>query len=67
MDRDIFIVRDGDQYRLLHGQLRLAAQLSISHEVSVDVLEEGMATVIRARGGLLVERGSQRLPLLRNE
>jgi len=67
MDRDSLIVRDGDQYRPLHGQVRLAAQFSISHEVPVDVLDVGMATIISAGCGLLVERRSQRWPLLRNE
>jgi hypothetical protein len=32
MERDILIVRDGDDYLLLHGQLRLVTKRSTSNE-----------------------------------
>ncbi|HJV85999.1 MAG TPA: hypothetical protein VJ698_11045 [Noviherbaspirillum sp.] len=63
---DIQIVRNGDHYRLLHGQLRLVAQLCISSHVSVHVRDEGEVRIVKTRGGLLVERDGQHLPLLRN-
>jgi hypothetical protein len=66
MEQDILIVRDGDHYRLLHGQLHLASELSRRGEIRVDVREEGEVRIIKADGGLLVETGSQRLPLYRN-
>lgn len=61
------IIRDGNHYRLLHGQLRLVAELSVRGEAWVEVKEEGKVRVLNAREGLLVERGNQRLPLLRND
>lgn len=67
MDRDILIVRDGDHYRLLHGQLHLACELSMRDEVCVDVKEEGEVRIVKASGKLLVERGDLRLPLFRND
>lgn len=66
-DREILIVRDGDRYRLLHGQLRLVGRLSVTDEVPVDIRDEGMATILRGREGLVVQRGRQRLPLCRSE
>ncbi len=64
--QDILIVRNGDHYRLLHGQLRLVAQLCLGNHVSVNVRGEGEVRIVKAGGSLLVERGEQRLPLLRN-
>lgn len=66
-NRDILIVRDGDHYRLLHGQLHLASELSMRGEVRVDVREEGEVRIIKTHGELLVEAGGQRLPLFRND
>ena len=67
MEQNILIVRDGDHYRLLHGQLHLVSKLSMCDEVCVDVKEEGEVRIIKASGGLLVETGNQRLPLFRND
>jgi hypothetical protein len=67
METDILIVRDGDHYRLLHGQLHLASALSKRDEIRVDVREDGEVRIIKADGELLVERGSQRFPLFRND
>lgn len=67
LDRDIIIARDGDRYRLLHGQLRLASRLSRHKAVCVDVKGEGPVRISRADGGLQVERAGQRLPLSRSE
>lgn len=67
IDSEIVIARDGDRYRLLHGQLRLASRLGNGKEVCVDAKDEGVVKIIRARGRLLVESGNRLLPLHRNE
>lgn len=63
MNPDILIVRDGNAYRLLHGHLRLSTMLRSSVELRLDVQGEGQVTVTRSRGGYLVGKGGQRLPL----
>jgi hypothetical protein len=63
---DIVIVREGNCYRLLHGHLRLTSELTASSEVSLSVKGEGEIPVIKTRGGYLVGKEGQRLPLLRN-
>lgn len=65
-EQGILIARDGDSYRLLHGQLRLAATLSRNTGVCVEVRGEGMVRILRAGENLLVERGDYRLPLFWN-
>jgi flagellar hook-associated protein FlgK len=67
MGTDILIVRDGDRYRLLHGQLHLASELSKRDEIRVDVREDGEVRIIKADGELLVEKGNRRFPLFRND
>jgi len=67
MERDILIVRDGDRYRLLHGHLHLVAELSLANAICVDVIDEGVARIVKGRGGLLVEQGGRRLPLFRGD
>jgi len=66
MSPDILIIRDGDSYRILHGHLHLATQLSLSGEVFVDVKNEGKVSIVKTRNGFLVGQDDQRLPLLRN-
>lgn len=66
MSPDILIIRDGDGYRILHGHLHLATQLSMSGEVFVDVKDEGKVSIVKTRNGFLVGQDNQRLPLLRN-
>lgn len=63
MDSDIWIVRDGNSYRLLHGHLHLVNELSLSGEVYVDVKDEGRLKVVRTTGGFLVGADGDRLPL----
>lgn len=67
LDREILIAREGDHYRLLHGHLRLVTAIYRGGEVAVDVKNEGTVRIVKTCGGLHVERGSQRLPLLRDE
>jgi len=67
MYRDIVIVREGDGYRLLYGQLHLAAGLSRADAVEVDTDEDGTLRIVRAGGELLVEKGGSFLPLYRNQ
>jgi len=63
---DILIVRDGEGYRVLHGHLHLASELSKSGEVVVDARDEGKVKVVKTRNGFLVGQDGQRLPLLKN-
>ena len=60
MNPDIWIVRDGDMYRLLHGHLHLAVELAEQDAVFVDIKNEGEVKVIRTSAGLAVERDSRR-------
>lgn len=62
----ILIARDGDRYRLLHGQLRLAATLSRNNDICVEVRGEGTVRILKTGESLVVEHGSGRLPLCRN-
>ena len=66
MSPDILIIRDGDGYRVLHGHLHLATQLSMSSEVFVDVKDEGKVRIVKTRNGFVAGQDSQRLPLHRN-
>ena len=65
MNPDIWIVRDGDMYRLLHGHLHLAVELNKQGHVFVEIKDEGEVRVVRPSAGLAVERDSRR-SLLRN-
>lgn len=62
----ILIVRDGDHYLLLHGQLRLAASLSVNDGLCVEVRGEGLVRIHMEGESLVVEQGDALLPLLRN-
>ena len=66
MSPDILIVRDGDAYRVLHGHLRLASELTVRSEVLVDAKDEGKVRIVRTRNGYFAGTDGQRLPLLRN-
>jgi hypothetical protein len=66
MSPDILIVRDGDEYRVLHGHLHLASELSMSEEVLVDVMGEGPVKICKTRSGHLVGNNGQHLALFRN-
>lgn len=66
MDSDIWIVRDGDNYRLLHGHLHLITELGRSGEVYVHVKNEGQLKVVRERGGFVVGAGGEQRPLRGN-
>jgi hypothetical protein len=66
MSPDIVLVREGDGYRILHGHLHLASQLSLRNEISVDVQNEGTVRIVRTRNGYFAAKDGQRLPLHRN-
>ena len=66
MSPDIVIVREGDGYRLLHGHLRLANVMRTSDEVEVEVCGEGKVRIVKTRGGYVVGKDGQRLPLYPN-
>lgn len=63
MNPDILIIRDGDAYRLLHGHLHLASELTMSNEVFVDIKNEGKVRIVKTESGLRVEQDQRRLPL----
>ncbi|MBI3283516.1 MAG: hypothetical protein HYZ65_01510 [Burkholderiales bacterium] len=63
MDADIWIVRDGESYRLLYGHLHLASEMSMSGAVFVDVKNEGKVKVVRAPSGFFVDTESRQIPL----
>jgi hypothetical protein len=66
MSPDILIVRENNGFRLLHGQLHLAAALGQSLSVTVKVSGEGEAKVYKVDRAFHVEMDGQRLPLRRN-
>ena len=66
MSPDILIVRDGDGYRLLHGHLRLANVMRTASEVVVEIQGEGKVRIMKTRGGYVVGKDGQRLPLYPN-
>lgn len=66
MNQDILIIRDCDSYRVLHGYLQLANELSRNNEVVVDVKGEGKVKIIRTRQGFFAGQDNQRLPLMLN-
>lgn len=61
---DIVVIREGSAYRLLHGHLRLATELSLHPEVVVNVLGEGDVKVTRSRQGYLAGKDGEQLPVL---
>ena len=64
MNPDIDVIREGNAYRLLHGHLHLASELSLHGEVAVDVRGEGQVKVIRTRQGHFAGKDGQWLPML---
>jgi hypothetical protein len=66
VESDIWIVRDGDTYRLLHGHLHLISALGRSGEVYVQVKNEGRLKVVRERDGFVVGAGTDQRALRGN-
>lgn len=66
MDDDIQIVRDGNAYRLLHGQLHLVNALNLRDEIFVSVYGEGQLKVVRTRQGYFAVTDHQCLPIHRH-
>lgn len=66
MNQDILIIRDCNSYRVLHGHLHLANELSQHNEIVVDVKGEGKIKIVRTRQGYFAGPDNQRLPLLAN-
>lgn len=66
MNPDILIVRESNGFRLLHGQLHLANVLSRFTEVTVNVIGEGEAQVLKVANRFYVEKDGQRQTLRRN-
>ncbi len=64
MSQDILIVRDCNGYRILHGHLHLANELSRHDEVVVDVKNEGKVKIVRTRQGYFADSDNQRIPVL---
>jgi hypothetical protein len=65
MELDIVIVREGENYRLLHGHLRLANLLNADGEAWVEVIGGDRVHIVQAHNGYLVSSGAKQLPLLR--
>ncbi len=64
MCEDVILIRDGAGYRVVFGHLRLAAELSASSELLVNVKGDGTALVCKTRAGLQVNKDNSQLPLL---
>jgi hypothetical protein len=60
MNPDIWVVRDGDSYRLLHGHLHLAIEMAKQTDVYVDIKNEGMARIVKTSDGYAVEHDCRR-------
>lgn len=65
MNPDIWVVRDGDKYRLLHGHLHLAIEMANETDVYVDVRNEGKVRIVKTSDGYAVESDCRR-DLLKN-
>lgn len=63
MNHDIVIVRDGNDYRLMHGYLRLANLLRTDHQVEVGIPGEGTIRIMKSRIGYIVGKDGYHLPL----
>jgi hypothetical protein len=66
MCADVVLARDGAGYRVVFGYLRLAAVMSSSNELLVDVKGDGTALVLKTPDGLLVNKDNHQLPLLKS-
>ncbi len=60
MNPDIWVVRDGDCYRLLHGHLHLAIEMEKKSDVIVDIRNEGKARIVKTSDGYAVEHDCRR-------
>jgi hypothetical protein len=64
MCAEVVLVQDGAGYRVVFGYLRLAAIMSASNELLVDVKGGGKALVLKTQNGLLVNKDNNQFPLL---
>lgn len=60
MHADIWIVRNGSDYFLLHGHLRLHSTLNAADVAFVEVAHEGIVKITRVAGCLQVDSGNAR-------
>ena len=60
MNPDIWVVRDGDSYCLLHGHLHLAIEMAKKIDVYVDIRNEGKARIVKTSDGYAVEHDCRR-------
>ena len=63
MHADIWIVRNGCDYLLLHGHLRLHSTLNGAGAAFVEVAHEGVVKITRVSGCLQVDSGNALSPL----
>lgn len=63
MQADIWIVRNGSDYVLLHGHLRLHSTLNGTGAAFVEVAHEGLVKITRVSGSLQVDSGHALSPL----
>lgn len=63
MHADIWIVRNGSDYFLLHGHMRLHSTLNGAGAAFVEVAHEGVVKITRVSGCLQVDSGNALSPL----
>ncbi|SIR86657.1 hypothetical protein SAMN05880566_1308 [Janthinobacterium sp. TND4EL3] len=63
MHADIWIVRNGSDYFLLHGHMRLHSTLNVAGAAFVEVAHEGVVKITRVSGCLQVDSGNAQSPL----
>ncbi|PKV43704.1 hypothetical protein CLU92_1020 [Janthinobacterium sp. 61] len=63
MHADIWIVRNGSDYLLLHGHLRLHSTLNGEGAAYVEVADEGIVKITCVSGCLQVDSGNALSPL----
>lgn len=64
MTPDIVLIRDGDQFRLLQGHLRLANVLANYGSVHLDVIGGGIVRVTRKKSAYFVVQNGKWLPIV---
>jgi len=63
MTPEILLVRNGNEYRVLHGYLHLASAISKSTELFAEASGEGQVKVTKTPYGIFIGNDNRRLPL----
>lgn len=67
MTPEILIIREDNEYRILHGHLRLLNALQQQKETYADAVGEGRVRIVRTRQGIAVGEQKYLLAWKRNE